>query len=162
MANAYYEKNILGELSDAQTLPSTASEDSENMVYIGGPTGGQLWINVYANNAIVIVTGKLFYIELEGWTSDVAANATSPFSITNSGGANHATGILEDNAHYWLLHKTTGDAELQFDAGDLITQCAIPEDMFRLLGYDYVQLRYETDDNESSERVDAFVWIKPS
>ena len=163
MANAYYGKQIIGELSDAQALPNATSVDSTNMVEIVGATGGQLWINVYANTAISIATGQLFYIELQGFSADTAASATSPFSTANNGGINPASGTLEDEAHYWLLHKTSGDGQLDFAAGDLVTQCAIPEDMFRLLSYDFVQLRYETDADESStEKVDAFVWIKPS
>lgn len=161
MADARYGKVIVGELSDAQTLPDSTSEDSTNMVYIGGPTAGQLWINVYANTAITIATAQAFNIELEGYSSDTAASATPPFTKTNSGGIPQASGTAENDAHYYLLHKTSADGELAFDAGDLITQCAIPEDLMRLKSYDYVQLKYTTDANESSEKVDAFVWVKP-
>ena len=162
MSNTYYGKVIVGELSDAQSLPNAGGADSTNMVGIAGATGGQQWISVYANTAISIATGQAFSIELQGFTSDTAASATSPFSTSNGSGRNHATGTLEDNAHYYLLHKTSADAQLDFAKGDLVAQCAIPEDMFRLLGYDFVQLRYLTDADESSEKVDALVWVKPS
>ena len=161
MANAYYGRtNIIGELSDAQALPSGTSGDSTNMVNIVGQTGGHLWIDVYANTAITIATGQAFNIELEGYTSDTAASATPPFSKTNSSGRQGASGTAESDAHYYILHKTSADGELAFDQYDLITQCAIPEDLFRLLSYDYVQLKYTTDANESSEKVDAFVYVK--
>lgn len=161
MANAYYGKtNIIGELSDAQTLPSATAAASTNMVYIGGQTGGRLWIDVYANTAISIATGQLLSIEIQGYTSDTSGSATSPFSVTNSSGRQGASGTSEDNAHYHILSKTTADDQLDFDQYDLVTQAAIPEDMFRLLSYDYVQLYYTTDANESSEKVDAFVYVK--
>ena len=60
----------------------------------------------------------------------------------------------------YLLHKTSADGELAFSAGDLIAQCAIPEDLFNALGYEWVQLKYTTDANESSETVTAFVYNK--
>jgi len=165
MADSYYGKTILGSLSAAQTLPSGTDEDSESVVYIGGHTGGQLWINVYAHTAISIADTADFTIEVEGYTAATAQSSfTSPYSITNGGGsAIGGSGTSEDNAHYNILwHLGDTDGQLDFNAGDLMTQCAIPEDMFRLLSYDYVQLHYLTTGNESSETVDAFVWIKPS
>jgi hypothetical protein len=162
MADARYGKHIVGELSDSQTLPNATSADSTNMVYIGGQTGGQLWINVYAQNAVEIATGQAFNIELEGYSSDTAASATPPFSTANQGGVNGVTGTAESDGHYYIFHKTSADGEAAFAAGDLITQCAIPEDLFRLLEYDYVQLKYTSDADESADIVDAFVWIKPS
>jgi hypothetical protein len=165
MSNAYHGKQILGELSDAQVIGySGAKADSTNMVEIGGATGGQLWINVYAQTAISIATGEYFYIELESWSADLAASAIPPFSTSNSQGINQATGTAESDAHYYLLHKTSADGALVFAAGDLITQCAIPEDMLRLLSHDFVQLTYITDKTDPGvdETVDAFVWVKPS
>jgi len=160
MANNYNGKVILGELSDNQTLPDSTSVDSTNMVYIGGQTSGKLWIDVYAGTAISIATGQSFSIELEGYSEDDAASATPPFSTANSGGIQGATGTPENDAHYYLLHKTSADGQLDFSAGSLITQCAIPEDLFRLLGYDYVQLKYTTDADESTETITAFVYSK--
>lgn len=165
MANAYHGKIIIGELSDAQTLPNATSEDSDAMVGLGATkssTGGTLWIDVYANTAISIASGQLFYIELQSFTADTAASADSPFSSTNSGGVPGATGTAELEGHYYILHKTSADGACAWDAGDLITQCAVPEDLLRLRSQDFIQLRYETDADESSEKVDAFVYVKPS
>ncbi len=162
MASKYGKVPVGDMLSDAQALPNAGSVDSTNMVNVGGQLNGRLWIDVYANTAISIATAQLLYIELQGFTADTAASATSPFTVTNQGGINGASGTLEDNAHVYLLHKTSADAQLDFNAGDLICQMAIPEDMFRLLSYDFVQLRYETDADESStEKFDAFVYVKP-
>ena len=165
MANAYYGKVLLGELSDSQPIGFGESrKDSSQMVFIGGPTGGQLWISVYCNVAIDILTSEYWYIELEGGTTSTIGNAVAPFSESNSGGINQATGTLNTNAHMYLLHKVggDGDAALAFVAGDLITQMAIPEDLFRLLGFDWVNLAMTTDAGSSTDRIDAFVWIKPS
>ena len=152
---------IVGDLSDAQTLPNATSVDSTNIVNIVGATKGNMWIDVYANTAISIATGQAFSIELEGYTADTAASATPPFSVDNYGGnVARGSGTAESDAHMYLLHKTSADGELAFSAGDLIAQCAIPEDLFRALAYDYVQLKYTTDANESSEKVDAFVYVK--
>jgi len=152
---------VVGILSDAQTLPNATSVDSTNMVDITGPTKGNMWINVYANTAITIATGQAFNIELEGFTADTAASATPPFSVDNNGMKTSVdTGTAESDAHFYLLHKTSADGELGFSAGDLVTQVAIPEDLFRALEYDFVQLKYTTDASEVSEKVDAFVFYK--
>ena len=162
MANAYHGKIIVGELSDAQDLPSTTSVDSDAMVFIGECTNAGLWIDVYANTAITIANTFVLHIGLQGFTADTAASATSPHSIANAGCKPHATGtvLTEGTAHYYIMHMTAGTAGVTWAAGDLITQCAIPEDMFRALSYDYVQLFYTTTANESSELVDAFVYTK--
>ena len=163
MANSYYGKTPLGELSDAQALPNATAVDSTNMVYVGGKTGGSLWINVYANTTIVIATAQAFSIEFQSFSTDTAASAISPFSTANKGGIYQATGTSEDEAHIYLLHKTSTEGELNFAAGDLMCSFGIPEDMLRLLSHDYVQLVYTTDADESAaEKVDAFVWVKPA
>jgi len=153
---------IVKVLSDAQTLPSATSVDSTNMVEVGLATKGNLWINVYANTDITIATGQAFNIELEGYTADTAASATPPFSVDNGGMATSVNGggTAESDAHFYLLHKTSADGELAFSAGDLITQIAVPEDLFRALSYDFAQLKYTTDVNESSEKVDAIAFYK--
>jgi len=154
--------SIVGILSDAQTLPNATAVDSTNMVDITGPTKGNMWINVYANTAITIATGQAFNIELEGFTADTAASATPPFSKDNSElfSSVDGGGTAESDAHFYLIHKTSADGELAFSAGDLVTQVCIPEDLFRALSYDFVQLKYTTDADESSEKVDAFVFYK--
>lgn len=161
----YYGKVPFGDISDAQTLPSSAKEDSESIVYIGGQdggVGGQLWIDVYAHSAIDIASGAQLTIELQGHTSAVQASNTSPFSVANQSGIIGASGTQEPDALYYIFYNTSTQDALAFTAGDLITQCAIPEDLFRLLSYDYVMLEYETGASEVSETVDAFVYIKPS
>jgi len=161
MANEYYGKQILGELSDNQTLPNADTVDSTNMVNIAGQTNGKLWIDVYAGTDISIAANQSFSIELEGYTSDDNDSATPPFSTANNGGMQGTSGTPESDAHYYLLHKAaTTDGVLAFSKGSLITQCAIPEDLFRLLKYDFVQLKYTTDADESSETVTAFVYSK--
>lgn len=151
MSNAYYGKRILGELSDAQTLPASTTADSTNMVYIGGPTNGGFAVYVYANNAVEIVTGQAFSIELEFFTADTAASALAPFSYNNSGTQTAVPG------HFYLYHKTSADDGAAWAAGELITMCVIPDELIALMNYDYVQLKYTTDADESDDKVDAFV-----
>ena len=139
-----HNKNLLGILSDGQALPNATSVDSTNMVNVGGKTNGRIWIDVYANTAISIATGQAFNIELEGYSSDTAASAVSPI----------------DDAHIYILHKTSADGQLDFAAGALIAQIAIPEDLFDAKSWEYVQLKYTTDADESSEKVDAIAYTK--
>ena len=162
MANAYYGKNILGELSDGQTLPNAGSVDSTNMVAIGGPTLGKLWIDVYAATAITIANTYVLHIAMQGFTADTASSATAPHSISNKSGILGASGtvLTEGTAYYYLMHMTAGSAGVTWAINDLICQAAIPEDMFRLLSYDFVQLVYTTTANEASEKVNAFVYTK--
>jgi len=153
MANTYYGKQILGELSDAQTLPNATAVDSTNMVYVGDNTNGKLWIDVYANTAISIANTFVLHIDLQGFTADTAASATAPFSTAGAVLAN-------TTPLYRILSITASGGATVFAAGDLMTQCAIPEDLFALLSYDFVQLVYTTTANESAETVDAFVYSK--
>lgn len=153
--------NIVGWLSDNQTLPNAGAEDSTNMVEIGGNTDGKLMLSIFANTAITIATTAAFSIELQAFTADTAASADSPYSKTNSAGIPQASGTITAEAHMYLLHKTSADGELAFDADDLIYECALPDNMLRLISYDFVQLVYTTDGNEESETVDAFIWAKP-
>ena len=159
--SAYYGKQIIGSLSDAQTLPDSTSADSTNMVYVGKNTNGALWVNVYANTNISIATGQAINIELETFSADTAASAIAPFSTANYGGdVAYGAATAETNAHAYLLHKTDADGQLDFVAGDLICEFGIPSSMLDALGHTYVQLKYTTDADESSEKVDAFVYAK--
>ncbi len=161
MANAYYGITPIAELSDAQALPNATSADSTNMAYVGTPTNGNLWINVYANTDITIATGQAFNIELESYSADTAASAIPPYSKDNyAGNVTAGDATAESDAHCYLLHKTSADGELAFSAGDLIAQIAVPEDLLNALGHEYVQLKYTTDADESSEKVDAFLYNK--
>jgi hypothetical protein len=163
MANEYQthnRPNIVGWLSDNQALPNATAADSTAMVEIGGQTNGNLMLSIFANTAISIATGQAFNIELQAFTADTAASADSFYSEDNLGGINQATGTVNAEAHHYILHKTSGDAQLDFAAGDLIWECALPDNMLRLISYDFVQLVYTTDADESSETVDAFIWAK--
>jgi len=153
MANAYYNKLILAELSDAQTLPASAtSVDSTNMVYVDGSTNAGLMISVYANNDITIATGQAFNIEVETFSADTAASARPPFTFTTS---SPATKAFQSNCHLYILHKTSADGELAFSAGDLMCQYVIPPD--QMWTDTYIQLKYTVDANEASEKIDAFI-----
>ena len=152
MANAYYGKQILAEISDAQTLPNGTSVDSTNMVYVDGSTNGGLMISVYANNDITIATGALFNIEVETYSADTAASARPPFTFTTS---SPATKAFQANCHLYILHKTSADGELAFNAGDLMCQYVIPPD--QMWTDTYIQLKYTTDGSEQTEKVDAFI-----
>ena len=160
-----YGKIIVGDmLSDAQALGYGGSAlDSTNMVNVGGQLDGRLWIDVYAQTAISIASGEYWYVELETFSADTAASAIAPFSADNQGGINGASGTAETNAHQYLLHKTSADGQLDFSAGDFIGQLAVPEDMMRLLGHTFVQLKQITDktDPGTDETIDAFVYVKP-
>ena len=163
MANEYQthnRPNIVGWLSDNQTLPNATSEDSTAMVEIGGPTNGQLMLSIFANTAISVATAQAFSIELQGFTADTAASADSFYSEDNLGGINQATGTINAEGHHYLIYKTSADAQLDFSAGDLIWECALPDTMLNLISYDFVQVVYVTDADESSETVDAFIWAK--
>jgi len=156
-----YGKEVLGMLSEEQTLPGDGTPvASSAMCYIAGPALGKLWIDVYAATDIEIASGNLLYIEIRGFTSDDTSSATVPYTINNQGGIFGASGTLETDAHYYLLCKTSATTALNFSSGDLITQGAIPEDMFRLLSYDYVELLYTVDTSEAAEKVTAFVYSK--
>jgi len=161
--SSLYGKQIVGSLlSDAQTLPDGTSVDSTNMVCIAGQTSGKLWIDVYAHTAITIANTYVLHIAMQGFTADTASSATAPHSIANKGGIQGASGtvLTQGTAYYYMMHMTAGTAGVSWTAGDLICQAAIPEDMFRLLSYDYVQLVYTTTATETSESVDAFVYSK--
>jgi len=139
---------VVGEfLSDAQTLPNAGTVDSTNMVNIAGATGGRLYLSVFANTATEIVTGQAFSIELQGFTSDTAASAT---------GIHSSAGVVEP-AHYYILHKTSADDQIAWLEGELIAEIPLPEKMLKALSYDWVQLVYLTDADESADKVDAFI-----
>ena len=155
MADARYGINILGELSDAQALPDNTSADSTNMVFVGGLTNGKLYIQVRACSAISIADSKALTIELETYSSDTAASAIAPFSHD---GAAHSHGSTSMRIFYVLA---SGGA-VTYDAGEIIVDVAVPDQMMALFStpHTYVQLKYTTTANESSETVDAFVYSR--
>lgn len=161
MANNYHGRvNIVGELSDAQALPNATSSDSTNMVDIGDPTLSHLWIDVYTESGLTVSTGNAFSIELESYSADTAASAIPPFTKDNGGGIQGASGTAESDAHMYLIHKTSADGELAFSANDLVTQIAIPEDLLRLSGHTFVQLKYNSDEDLRAYTLTAFVYTK--
>ena len=153
MAN--YGKQVITMLSDGQALPNATAGDSTSMAFIGRRTGGGLVLSVYAKTALAVATGQAFSIELQGFTADTAASATSPFSTSNDG--TQGSGTLEDNAHYYLIHKTSADGALDVSAGAMITQIVLPGELLDQLNYDWIQLVYSTDENLSAQTVDAIL-----
>jgi len=131
-------------LSLAQALPNAGAIDSkpdgttEGMVFVGNHNG-LAEIRVYANTAIIVSTANVLNIELECYDSDDHANAVSPI----------------DNAHVYLLHKTSADNELSIPKGDLVAAFAIPKDL--LNGNKWINLKYLTDEDLSAQKLDAFV-----
>lgn len=162
MSDNRYGNNVVQELADAVLLGYGAAVECESMGYIGGQTGGQLWLRVYAATDISIDGTEYWYIEFESYSSDSVGSMIAPFSVDNSGGINQATGTVETNAHMYLLCKTSSDSTLAFSKGDLITEMAIPEKLCRLLEHDYVNVRNITDKSAASERIDILLCINPS
>ena len=154
MANNY-GKQVITMLSDGQDLPNNTSVDSDSMAYVGGTTNGSLAISVYANTAISIADTKVFKIDLQGYTSDTAASATSPFSSSNSGLT--GTALANATAPYTIFDGLASGGAMAFSKGDLITQVVLPQELLDKLSYDWVQLVYTTTADESSELVDAFL-----
>ena len=134
-----------------------ATADTTVMFNIAGQTNGRLWIYVYANTNITIDSGEYWYIEFQAFTADTAASADSPYSTTNAGGVIGASGTSNNEAHYYLLHKTSADGALAFIAGDLIAEFGIPDTMCRLVGYDWVQLTNITDAADDNSSIDVLV-----
>lgn len=153
--------NIVGWLSDNQALPNATGADSTNMVYIGGQTGSKLMISIFANTDIDVATAQAFNIELQGFTADTAASADTPGSKDNGAGNPPYSGTLMQEFHNYLVHKTSADGAIDWNAGDLIWEQALPDNMLRLVSYDWAQLVYLTDEDLSAMNIDAIIWAKP-
>jgi hypothetical protein len=123
--------------SEAQALPNNTSANSTNAVHFGACRSGKLEINVVAATAISIEsdTSKALTIKVEYGTT------SSPSSV------------LYDT----LYTRTASGSDITFAAGDIICQYVIPRSL--AAAYDYCELVYTTSDNESSEKVDAFIAI---
>jgi len=133
-------------LSDAQTLgDADTGTDSTNMVKVGGQTGGKTSILVFANTDYEVATGETASIELQAFTADTAASAVSPVT----------------SAHVYGLHKTAADGAIAVDAGDLITEIAIPEYLLSQNAYTWVQLVYLNSEDLQAQSVNAFVRVQP-
>jgi len=159
--NYHNRPNVVGVLADDLAFPIGTTGDSTNMVEIGGSTNGQLMLSIFAGtNGLTVATGQAFLMELQGYTADTAASADSFYSTSNSGGINQASGTLHQEAHMYPIHKTSADAGLAFSAGDLIYECALPDNMLRLVSFDFVQLVTLTDEDLRAYNYDAFIWSK--
>ncbi len=148
------------QLSDAVAIGySGSTADTTTMFNSVGQTGRKPWIEVYAKTAISIASGEYWYIEFQAFSADTAASAVGPFTNSNSGGVTGASGTAEDDAHQYLLHKTSADGALAFSIGDLICEFGIPEKLLRLKGYPYVQLTNITDKTDPGvdETIDVLV-----
>lgn len=133
----FHGKGVVATLSDNVALPNATSGYTTNDYNMIGATNNGLQIVVYANTAISIATGQAINIELVAGAS--ADPTTSPI----------------DNAHVYLLHKTSADNKLDFAAGDLV--CSYVLDDLLLADIPYVRLKITTDADESSELYSAFV-----
>lgn len=153
--------NKVGWLSDNQALPNAGDGDSANMVDVSPYAENELMISIYANTDIDIAGGQVFYIELEGYSADTSTSADSFYTKDNNQGDLRGTGTLMQEGHMYLFHKSATDGAVDFNAGDLIYEGAVPSKMLKLAGYTHIQLKYTTDADESDETIDAFVWAIP-
>jgi len=120
-------------LSSAQTLPDKAMEASTNVVDYGGNSGGLAKIVVKANTNIAIANGKAL-------------------TITASYGS---TSTPADTLDKVLFTKTAAAAGFSYAAGDTIVEEIIPDSLPD--NYRFLDLTYTTTDDQSAEKVDAYV-----
>lgn len=146
-------------LFDATPLPNATSIVSGNDSVTGaagkmirvGDSGSIAEIRLYANTDITVATGGSLAIELQNYDSDDHSSAGAPF--WHHYGANSSG--WTDDAHLYLLFKDSGDDELTFKAGDLITAMTIPQGILR--DRPYVQLKVTASGDLSAQKIDAFV-----
>ena len=120
-------------LSSAQALPNKTSADSTNVVDYGGNSGGLAKIVVKANTNIAVAnTYKLTIVASYGSTS-----------------------TPNDTLDKVLFTKTATAAGFSYAAGDTIVEEIIPDSLPD--NYRFLKLTYTTTDNESTEKVDAYV-----
>ena len=125
------DQNLI--LSSAQALPSATAADSTNVVDYGGNSGGLAKIVVKAN-------------------TDIAVANTFALTIVASYGS---TSTPTDTLDKVLFTKTAGAEGFSYAAGDTIVEEIISDslpDNYRLL-----KLNYATTDDQSAEKVDAYV-----
>ena len=127
------DQNLI--FSQAQTLPNNTSANSTNVVYFAGCRNGKLQVNVVAATDITIANTKVLTVNIEYGTTTTPATK------------------LKDV----LYTETAGVPTITYAAGDTICQYTIPAD--KAAAYDYCELVYTTTDDESSEKVDAFIAI---
>jgi len=162
MANTHGKPNVIKVLADDLAFPSATGANCTSMAYIGGNTDGKLMLSIYAGtNGLTVATGQAFSIELKGFTADTIGSADSFYSKDNEGGRQSGTGTILAEAHNYLIHKTSADAALAFTAGDLMWEQAVPDNMLRLISYDWIMIAIDTDEVLTGFNYDAFVWAKP-
>ena len=120
-------------LSSAQTLPDKAMEASTNVVDYGGNSGGLAKIVVKANTGITIANEKTLTI------------------IASYG----STSTPADTLDKVLFTKTAPLAGFSYAAGDTIVEEIIPDSLPD--NYRFLDLTYTTTDDQSAEKVDAYV-----
>jgi len=120
-------------LSSAQTLPDKAMEASTNVVDYGGNSGGLAKIVVKANTDIDIANGK-------------ALTITARYGSTST---------PADTLDKVLFTKTAAAAGFSYAAGDTIVEEIIPDSLPD--NYRFLDLTYTTTDDQSAEKVDAYV-----
>ena len=120
-------------LSSAQTLPDKAMEASTNVVDYGGNSGGLAKIVVKANTGITIANEKTLTI------------------IASYGSTSTPTDTLDKV----LFTKTAPLAGFSYAAGDTIVEEIIPDSLPD--NYRFLDLTYTTTDDQSAEKVDAYV-----
>ena len=120
-------------LSSAQALPNKKAADSTNVVDFGGNSGGLAKIVVKANTDIAIANEKAL-------------------TITASYGS---TSTPTDTLDKVIFTKTAGADGFSYAAGDTIVEEIIPDSLPD--NYRFLKLTYTTTDNESTEKVDAYV-----
>ena len=120
-------------LSSAQALPNNTAADSTNVVDYGGNSGGLAKIVVKANTDINIANEKAL-------------------TITASYGS---TSTPTDTLDKVLFTKTAAAAGFSYAAGDTIVEEIIPDSLPD--NYRFLKLTYTTTDDQSAEKVDAYV-----
>ena len=120
-------------LSSAQALPNNTAADSTNVVDFGGNSGGLAKIVVKANTDIAIANGK-------------ALTITARYGSTST---------PADTLDKVLFTKTAAAAGFSYAAGDTIVEEIIPDSLPD--NYRFLDLTYTTTDDQSAEKVDAYV-----
>lgn len=122
--------------AEEQALPNATTGYTTAFQY-GGKSAHKQILKVFANTDIAIATGQAISIEL------VTGSTSTP------------TGSVNSNSHLYLLHKTSADDAIAADAGDLLCEIGLPEDMMTK-DY-YYRLKIVTDANESTEKIDVLL-----
>jgi hypothetical protein len=114
------------------TLPDATSSYSDDFRYYG-KTNGRERLLIIAQNAVEIATGQAFNIE-----------------FCYGSAANPTTG--PDDAHIYLLHKTSADDELTYAAGAVMVDFTLPEEL--LTADDYWRVKFTATETETADIVD--------